>query len=105
MVGHHLLLIGESGSYVMSVNVCCYIRYHGTVIICCRQILGSKSYGGLPVAMVMVLKRPQFLYPALWKQCAETIGCSLIHGLLCTCTFIQRSSVYVYLLTLRSFCN
>jgi hypothetical protein len=45
------------------------------------------------------------LYAALWKQCTETKDCPLIHGLLCTCTFIQRNQTVVYMLTLRSFRN
>jgi hypothetical protein len=31
------------------------------------------------------------LYAALLKQCNETQDCSLIHGLLCACTSVQRS--------------
>jgi hypothetical protein len=35
----------------------------------------------------------------------ETKDCSLIRGLLCTCTSIQRRKTDVYMLTLRSFRN
>jgi hypothetical protein len=53
--------------------------------------------------MVMLFHGAFNFFICCFVQCTETKECSLIHGLLCTCTSIQRSKTDFYVLTLRTF--
>jgi hypothetical protein len=68
-------------------SVYCYCCCHGVVIICFKGFWALWD-NTVTCAMVMLLKEAFIcLCAALWKHCTETKDCSLVHGLICACTY------------------